>query len=505
MKLNFLQFLKENHINEAQFKEDKLSKVIELYGRLFGKEFGGPFVLYDLEFVKRRGEKFKGYRTLNPRGYQLRFNFEQGSISKYSKTTNKDTFICQSIDYWSSDNKQFDKPTLTCTFSAAVNVRQIYEKLCKLLKAEKVGVFNAEDVVDLNEASEIANTRAEFLSSKGFKRSNAYKGNKHFNQFIKDKGLEADWAKFSINIEKGKQETNSTQDEFNSVQKQFDDHIYADPKTVFKDIESLATLAANKDIKSLIICGLGGIGKTYHVTKALNNVLGPDGNGWHYHSGAKITPRSMYSTIFFERNDCVVMDDADSILTNPECILMLKSALGTSGDNTFEYLAGTENVSRWSRGEIEDYCRLCEQQEEYLVFKSNPPKEGEMAIRYPSKFYFTGSLIMISNMRADKIEPAILSRSMFIDVYSHATDIRNRIEDILRAQGYNEKDITEVLDALSGKSYNSNNTNNSNGITYLTPEIARKDKSLTVRSAVIALKMKENGTEDWQRLASIYA
>lgn len=509
MKYSFLQFLKERQaLTEAQFSGDKVAKVLSLYGILFGKKLGGTFYYFTSEKVNKRGDKFVGYRLMNSDGYQLRFNFEKGSVSNFSKNVSKNEVICKSIDYW-EPGAPFDLPTLTCNFAPNVNVKQIYDKLCKLLKSGKTGKFSYEDLgADLTEAIG-SKEYVDFLSSRGMKRSLGYKGGKVFKQAIHDAGLEKEWEEYVLEITKGKPESNSTQAEFDNTQKELDDHVYANPKTVFKDIEALVTMAGTKSIKSLIICGLGGIGKTYHVTKALKEMFGPSGSYWHYHSGAKISARSMYTTIFDERKEVVVFDEADSILTNNDCIMMLKPALDTSGDNTFEYLTGTYNVSKLPKDELETYCDQCDAVRRNggeLRFSTKQPASDETKyMPYPSKFYFTGSLIMISNMRASKIDQAIMSRSLFVDVYLCATDIRNRIEDILKAQGYPEKDINEVLDALSGKADNSDATGPTPGVTYMSAAIARQNKPLTVRSAVVALKMKQQGIPNWQRMAGMYA
>ena len=97
-------------------------------------------------------------------------------------------------------------------------------------------------------------------------------------------------------------------------------------------------------------------------------------------------------------------------------------------------------------------------------------------------------MVFISNMRANQIEPAILSRSMFVDVYLSATDVLKRIKTILRIKvksdpTITDQDVDEVIEALGEKT----------------------GKQLTVRAAMLALKMKKSGLNNWQRLATMYA
>ena len=115
-------------LTEAQFTRDKLDKVTKLYGKLFGKKFGGEFkVAFTEEFQRQDGTKGFGYRLFNKHGYQLRFGFLKGDITAFKETPKRDTFIVDSLDYWDKDNRELDRPTITCSFSASCNVVQIYE------------------------------------------------------------------------------------------------------------------------------------------------------------------------------------------------------------------------------------------------------------------------------------------------------------------------------------------------------------------------------------------
>ena len=153
-------------LTEAQFSQDKLDKVTKLYGKLFGKKFGGEFkVVFTEQFTRQDGTKGFGYRLFNRFGYQLRFGYLKGNITAFKETPKRDTFIVDSLDYWDKDNHELDKPTLTCTFSSTCNVVQIYEKLCELLRKNKVGTFKLDDFI--TEAVDASGTkikdRAAFL------------------------------------------------------------------------------------------------------------------------------------------------------------------------------------------------------------------------------------------------------------------------------------------------------------------------------------------------------
>lgn len=496
-------------LTEAQFTRDKLDKVTKLYGKLFGKKFGGEFkVAFTEEFQRQDGTKGFGYRLFNKFGYQLRFGFLKGNITAFKVTPKRDTFIVDSLDYWDKDNHELDRPTITCSFSASCNVVQIYEKLCVLLRKKKIGTFKLDDFI--TEAVDTSNTKIKdreaflrnnkaFLKSKGIKISPLYTDSAAFGQAVEDAGLEDEWNEFYATLEKGKRETNSVQNSVKNTQKKMDETVYSDPKYVFEDIKTLTKFVAQGGSKSLIVCGMGGIGKTYEVTSTLRKIYGEPGDKYTYHSGAKISPRSFYSAVFRERDMLQVWDEADSILKQDDTIMMLKPALDTSGKPAMEYVTNTLPMTGKNEAEIRDYCTQCDAADT-LVYTNNPNKlkDGEMV--FPSKFYFDGQMIFISNMRATEIEDAIKSRSIFLDVYLSATDVMNRMKTIMKAQYPDETDesLNEFFNTMGAS------VPDEGPVTYMTPELARRNKPLTIRSLVLGMALKKAGVEAWERIASMY-
>ena len=496
-------------LTEAQFTRDKLEKVTKLYGKLFGKKFGGEFkVAFTEQFQRQDGTKGFGYRLFNKFGYQLRFGFLKGNITAFKITPKRDTFIVDSLDYWDKDNHELDRPTITCSFSASCNVVQIYEKLCVLLRKKKLGTFKLDDFI--TEAVDASNTKIKdraafikdnkaFLKSKGIKISPLFGDSAAFGQAVEDAGLEDEWNEFYATLEKGKRENNSVNNSVKNTQKKMDETVYSDPKYVFEDIKTLTKFVAQGGSKSLIVCGMGGIGKTYEVTSTLRKIYGEPGDKYTYHSGAKISPRSFYSAVFRERDMLQVWDEADSILKQDDTVMMLKPALDTSGKPAMEYVTNTLPMTGKNEAEIRDYCLQCDEADT-LVYTNNPNKlkDGEMV--FPSKFYFDGQMIFISNMRASEIEEAIKSRSIFLDVYLSATDVMNRMKTIMKAQYPDETDesLNEFFDTMGAS------VPDEGPVTYMTPELARRNKPLTIRSLVLGMALKKAGVESWERIASMY-
>lgn len=503
--------VKKSLLNEATFSEQNLSRVMQLYGRLFAKHFGGKFHFIGEENFKRADSKGVGARFINDLGYQLRFNWDKSEIrtlKAQDKEARGKQLYLSSIDYWEPMNTDFAKPTSTLIFLQELNVVQIWEKASKLLKRGVKGKYKLSSLIEMNEASAYDvqdSEKKEFLKRNGFKSSIVYNTNKKQlqNMLDQDPELQAKFDDFVIEIKAGKQETNDFDNDLKKTEKQLEETVYCDPELVFEDIELMTEFIGKKGSKSLIICGQAGVGKTFHVTETLKKLLGQEGLGWNYHSGMKTTPFSIYRTIFQERFKTIVFDEADSMLKNPDIIVQLKPALDTSGKNTLEYSNGTVSMIGKTEEEIKEYCKEVDAALAEGKILGVSSKGGQ--VQAPSKFYFEGQLILISNMPASKIDEAIMSRSLFIDVHLCAQDINKRIETIMLAKYGNEmsrEEIDEIMEALGS---NLKNVVNRPNVQYMTPEIARKNKAVTVRSMDLAIKMKRLGVKNWIRLSSLYA
>lgn len=516
-------------LNEAEFKKENIAKVMQLYRKLFGKYFGGEFKILAEEEYKKQGEKGTGIRLMNDKNYQLRFNWklsDSNALLKQNKADKTRLYI-SSIDYWEPTNLDFEKPSTTITFLKSINVVQIWKGLAKVIKKGIRGKYSLNDLkVDaddlqesntgtstgkfsdffyssLNEAQadDVSwGTRKRFLKDMGIKNAQTRSQASEFDKLLKDDpSLQAKFDEYIVEINAGKKESNSTGERLRKADKALEEKVYADPDFVFQDIEDLTTLVAKGGLKSLIVCGMGGVGKTFHITKKLKEILGDQPGPWYYHSGMKASPVSFYMKTFEERKAIIVWDEADSLLTNDDIIMMLKPALDTSGDNTMEYSRGSSVLGK-TKKEIKAIC------DEIDISLASGKTLGLMNrnefVQVPGKFYFEGSMIFISNMPAKKIEGAIMSRSVFVDVYLCAKDVQKRIMSIMRAKykNYTEEQLNKFADAMGGFS-----SGPEEEVTYMTPEYARKHKPVTVRSMELAITMEQAGLSNWARLASLYA
>lgn len=236
----------------------------------------------------------------------------------------------------------------------------------------------------------------------------------------------------------------------------------------------------------------------------LPKLLGPEGGKWTLHTGMKASPLTFYKTVFQERDKIIVLDEADNILKNQEIIIMLKAMLDSGGENYASYATGTTNMVGKSPEEVEEYARYVDSEiADGAEITQQPEKSGY--VRLPSKFKFTGGIIFISNMPADKIDEAIMSRSIFIDIHLAEQDRLKRVQTVGRKMAENDPDISEsdmeeILAALGSTAPISKEP-----IKYITPEYARKTKEISLRAISLGIAIKKSGLKNADRLIALYS
>jgi hypothetical protein len=231
----------------------------------------------------------------------------------------------------------------------------------------------------------------------------------------------------------------------------------------FEFVEKLVTMVATGVQPSAIITGEGGLGKTYTVTKTL------EANGYKdisdladFEVGMLInmrkcftmvkgysTPKGLYRTLYENNKSIIVFDDCDSVLKDPVALNILKSALDSYG----------KRIISWNADMRDDDL--------------------------PRSFNFEGRVIFISNLDDGKIDQAIRSRSMMIDL-SMTTDQKiERMETIAQSEEFlPEYDKGIINDALG-----------------LIREIKEECKEISLRTLISVSKVRASNTE-WKELAS---
>jgi hypothetical protein len=505
----FMNYLDESDLNEATFNAKRLDKVCKLLSKLTEKRFGK---LGRLGTVERFDNNIlgygRGYRYIsNTSGAMFRFNWLQESDRDKNKDLKDLKFSISGVDYW-KPGTNFNTPSVSIKFGSHLNIVQVWESILNTLESGKISESDENLMTtSLNATLNERRTKKEkedWMKSKGLPKSYGKNGDDVLLKYVNKKGG-AELAE-ELEVFLNSTETNTIEDAIVKSEKKFaDSKVYSDPDYVFDDIEALTGMVGRGDWRSLVVCGMGGVGKTFHINKKLKELLGSD---YIYHSGVNASAASFYTTLFQERKEVIVFDEADDLLLDKEIVMMLKPLLDTYGDNTAEYFKNTQSMVGRDENEIKAFS---DEVDIDILAGQIPNQRGNAGVLLPSKYYFEGSMIFISNLPASKIDQAIMSRSMFIDVHLAAHDVQKRIRTILDLgitedvdEGlltYRKNDVDEVLEALGQDP----NFEDAPTVQYMTPELSRKGKQLTVRSGKIGLLMKLTNLPDWKRLCGMYA
>ena len=231
----------------------------------------------------------------------------------------------------------------------------------------------------------------------------------------------------------------------------------------FGFVEKLVTMVANNIQPSAVITGEGGLGKTYTVTKTLEE------NGYkditdlaEFQVGTVIntrkcftmvkgfsTAKGLYRTLFENNKSVIVFDDCDAVLRDPVALNLLKGALDSYG----------KRIISWNADMRDDDL--------------------------PRSFNFEGRVIFISNMDQDRIDQAIRSRSMMIDLSMTLDQKIDRMEFIAKsAEFMPEYDAKAKSDALE-----------------LIREVKAEAKEISLRTLISVTKIRA-ANKDWKDLAT---
>lgn len=163
----------------------------------------------------------------------------------------------------------------------------------------------------------------------------------------------------------------------------------------FEFLNTFVNMVLNGDMASAIVTGEGGLGKSHSITSALEE-RGMEEDVNYVMIKGYATPKALYATLFENRKGLVIFDDCDSVLKDPTAVNILKGALDSYDKRTISWL---------SRGFSDDDL--------------------------PSSFEFEGQIIFISNLNSDKIDQAVKSRSITIDLSMSMQDRIERMQHIL--------------------------------------------------------------------------
>lgn len=248
---------------------------------------------------------------------------------------------------------------------------------------------------------------------------------------------------------------------------------------LFDDLERLVKMVVKGARPSLVVIGGPGTGKTKTITDTVNAAGLKKGPQWVMVKG-KAAPLALYSTIFMNKEKLIIFDDTDSVWGNEDSVNILKAALDSSPIRTVSWASSaTQAVTHMTDEEKAQYeQRVFDQLEEDPAAK----------VKLPGEFDFGGRIIFISNMAKKELDPAVLNRSMFIDMTLTPEQVFDRIEGIMdKLSSPNSMEVThdtklEVFEFLKEQS------------------ASGKMKYVSIRTFIGALGVASSGDPEWKRL-----
>ena len=231
----------------------------------------------------------------------------------------------------------------------------------------------------------------------------------------------------------------------------------------FSFVEQMVDMIVQKTLPSAVITGEGGLGKSYTVLKSFEK------NGFknltdlsNFEVGAKVnkaksyvvikgfsTAKGLYRVLAENNGMVIVFDDIDSLFKFPDAVNLLKGALDSY----------SKRVISWN----------ADMRDEDL----------------PKSFEFTGSIVFISNLPMEKIDQAIRTRSMCIDLSMQESEKVERMEVIAHSS-----EFLPDVDTVHKKA----------ALAFLKKH-SGKVANLSLRSLIQVTKIASTGTSDWESLA----
>jgi hypothetical protein len=218
---------------------------------------------------------------------------------------------------------------------------------------------------------------------------------------------------------------------FSAPRFETDAEIEAKLASRFSILNIMAEGCTNQTIRSLIVSGPAGLGKSYTVEETLKS-WDPDESQWTLIKGY-IRPTGLFKLIYEIRppGNVIVFDDADAVFGDETSLNMLKAVCDSSDRRRVSYMSEFRLIS------------------------------DESAEMLPKQFDFEGTIIFITNYDFDamvekghKLSPhfqALVSRSHYVDLAMKTKrDYLIRIKQVARdglltQAGLNQTEGAEVL------------------------------------------------------------
>ena len=222
----------------------------------------------------------------------------------------------------------------------------------------------------------------------------------------------------------------------------------------FSILDEMARACISGDIRAMIVAGPPGVGKSYGVETQMEKASMFDkiaGKKVRFNivKGA-MTALGLYAQLYkySDSKNVLIFDDCDSVLKDPVALNLLKGALDSYGERWISWNA--------------DF------------------KDDDL----PKTFKFTGTIVFISNMDLDRVDQAVKSRAMCVDLSMTQEQKVERMETLVADPEFlSDYHMQLKQDAIAFIRENMNRVSN-----------------LSLRSLIATTKIRAEGG-NWKQLA----
>ena len=116
-----------------------------------------------------------------------------------------------------------------------------------------------------------------------------------------------------------------------------DEDLFKRIQDTFDSLTLLSEAASDLKIRSMIVSGSPGTGKTYEVIKAMKAKSRNNRDFYYHQIKGTISPIALYIELYRARHGVLVLDDADEAFTDAESLQLLKAATESSKSRTISY------------------------------------------------------------------------------------------------------------------------------------------------------------------------
>lgn len=232
----------------------------------------------------------------------------------------------------------------------------------------------------------------------------------------------------------------------------------------FEFVADMVTMLAKGDQASVVVCGPGGLGKSWTVLHTLLRLGMRDiTNLSEFGVGELIdtkrsftvikgysTPKGLYRALYENKDGILIYDDCDSVLKDPVSLGLLKGALDSYSKRIISWRA--------------DF------------------KDDEL----PQSFEFKGRVVCITNKSSIELDQAILTRSMVVDLSMTTEQKVARMRHLLSSKDFMpEFDMKFKQDAMD-----------------LISDLQDRVKELSLRTLIQVTKIRKAASANrWKSLA----